>query len=360
MLKRVLSMVLCIAMVLTMVPAQVFASETEPVEAEAEATASAVETVAAEVETIAPAENVQETVAETTVTETAEEETAAPAQETEAAAEEPAEDVTEALEETTAPTEEILWEETAASGQVFMETAAEENSCGEAALWTLEESVLTISGTGAMADYVDETETPWYEQREQITSLIISSGITSVGANAFAGCTALTTATIPANVVSIGANAFSGCNNLVVTYKGTANQWRLMGYKMSGTICSDGTLWDFGDCGETVAYMIVDDTLRIFGEGAMTDYTSGGAPWYALRSKISKLTLDAGVTSIGAFAFEDCTGLTAVTVSENVTSVGANAFAGCNNLVVSFEGTADQWRQIDYRMGKIICSDGVL
>ena len=358
MLKKVLSMVLCITMLITMLPAKAFATEVETVEAEAETVAAIVETEEAEAETAASAANTPEHFAETTVTEVAEQETAAPVAETEA--EESAEDVAEASEETAAAAEETLYEEVAASAQVFMETTAAENSCGEAALWSLEDGVLTISGTGAMADYANETEMPWYEQSDQITSLVISSGITSVGDNAFAGCTALIETVIPESVASIGENAFSGCSDLVVTYKGTVNQWRLMGYKMNKTICSDGTLWDFGDCGATVAYMIVDDTLRIFGEGAMTDYTSGGAPWYALRSKISKISLAAGVTSTGAYAFENCTGVTEMTVLEDVTAIGVNAFSGCSNLVVTYKGTANQWRLMGYKMNKTICSDGTL
>ena len=42
----------------------------------------------------------------------------------------------------------------------------------------------------------------------------IPEGVTTIGAFAFAGCTALTSITIPAGVVGIGAGAFSGCTAL--------------------------------------------------------------------------------------------------------------------------------------------------
>ena len=38
------------------------------------------------------------------------------------------------------------------------------------------------------------------------------------------------------------------------------------------------------------------------------------------------------VTSIGACAFKDCSGLTAITIPESVTSIGAGAFLGCSGL----------------------------
>lgn len=63
----------------------------------------------------------------------------------------------------------------ASIGTMFAETYS--GSCGENLTWSLntEDSVLTISGTGAMADY-NSSNIPWYEYREAIRSAIIANG----------------------------------------------------------------------------------------------------------------------------------------------------------------------------------------
>lgn len=93
--------------------------------------------------------------------------------------------------------------------------------------WNLDmNGVLTISGTGKMADYHEpDSPAPWSGQRDQIKTVIISQGVTSIGASAFLGCTNLTEITIPKSVVSIGDSAFSGCENLArVRFLGTKEQ----------------------------------------------------------------------------------------------------------------------------------------
>lgn len=77
-----------------------------------------------------------------------------------------------------------------------------------------ETGVLTISGTGAMDNYNgDGDEAPWYEYRSQITSAVISDGITSIGKRAF-NETAITSIVIPDSVTIIGYNGFRNCKSL--------------------------------------------------------------------------------------------------------------------------------------------------
>ena len=90
-----------------------------------------------------------------------------------------------------------------------------------------------------------------------------------------------------------------------------------------------------GSCGENVTYTFVEatGTLTISGTGAMTDYTSSSsAPWYSYRSKIKTVDIGNGVTSIGNYAFRDCSHLTSVTIPNSVTSIGRYAFYRCSGL----------------------------
>ena len=81
-------------------------------------------------------------------------------------------------------------------------------------LLSLCDSTLTISGTGAMTDWSSAPYVPWYNYRESITSVSIGDGVTTIGYNAFRGCTELTSAAIPNSVTSVGVNAFRDCTKL--------------------------------------------------------------------------------------------------------------------------------------------------
>lgn len=89
-------------------------------------------------------------------------------------------------------------------------------SCGEDLTWTLgDDGVLVISGTGPMAeiDYVMEGDSgywaaPWRIFQDNITSVVIESGVTTIEGRAFLGCNYATQISIPDTVESIGYQVF--------------------------------------------------------------------------------------------------------------------------------------------------------
>ena len=87
--------------------------------------------------------------------------------------------------------------------------------CGDNVTYSLDTStgVLTISGTGDMADYPDYNYSPFY-QNTNIESVSIENGVTSIGDYVFEGCKSLTNVTIPNSVTSIGYEAFNYCKSL--------------------------------------------------------------------------------------------------------------------------------------------------
>ncbi len=77
--------------------------------------------------------------------------------------------------------------------------------------WTLDsDGVLTISGTGAMAEYLyySDSNAPWYSHSADIVRAEIGSGVTSIGWWAFYECRSLTSVTIPECVTYIGTDTF--------------------------------------------------------------------------------------------------------------------------------------------------------
>ena len=87
-------------------------------------------------------------------------------------------------------------------------------NCGSEATWTLDSAgVLTISGTGKIKSF-SSTTTPWYYQRNDITKVVIESGITGIGDYAFSYCKNLYSITIPSTVKTVGGWAFYNCSSI--------------------------------------------------------------------------------------------------------------------------------------------------
>ena len=92
---------------------------------------------------------------------------------------------------------------------------------------------------------------------------------------------------------------------------------------------------DSGTCGAEVTWTLDSEgVLTISGSGYMYDNGSSasGAPWYGSRSRVKSAVIADGVTSIGVYAFYDCTSLTSVTIPDSVTSIGSGAFSYCKSL----------------------------
>ena len=85
-----------------------------------------------------------------------------------------------------------------------------------------------------------------------------------------------------------------------------------------------------GSCGSNLTWELDSDgTLTISGTGEMNFYNT---PWESNRSEIKKVILKNGVTSIGDYAFRDCSNMTSVTIPKGVKSIGSRAFYNCSSL----------------------------
>ena len=82
--------------------------------------------------------------------------------------------------------------------------------CGTNLTWTLHEGLLLISGTGDMTSFL-LTSAPWSEYAEEIESIVIDEGVTSIGNFAFKDCVNLEKVKIGKGVEMVSGSAFSGC-----------------------------------------------------------------------------------------------------------------------------------------------------
>ena len=188
--------------------------------------------------------------------------------------------------------------------------------CGENVYWSLDTDtgVLTVSGTGEIADYSGykyngvylDVPAPWMEHQPYIKTVIIEDGITRIGQNAFNGCAALTGITIPKSVTVIGERAFKGCTSLteITLPKGV-------------TAIEDSA---FLNCG-AIERIDLPDGLISIGQTAFSGCKA-----------LTSITIPNSVTDIHFAAFADCSRLTNVTLSNSLSSIEPSVFSDCTSL----------------------------
>ena len=218
---------------------------------------------------------------------------------------------------------------------------------GSGVTWQLTENTddpstytLTIRGSGAMEDYLMSGHQPWRSFRDQITSVVVSPGVTSIGnlaftrfsklihvdiadsvvsigEQAFSDCSSLTNITVPQSVTYIGVNAFDSCTNLSSITLSTNNITSIRPYTFSG--CSK------------LSSIVIPDGVTSIQLGAFSNCT-----------KLTSITIPDSVTTIDPWAFKNCSSLTSITIPSSVTSIGSNVFTGCTSLNdISYSGTSE-------------------
>ena len=210
------------------------------------------------------------------------------------------------------------------------ETIVASGACGDNLTWKLDDKgTLTISGKGAMTEWVYSDSAPWKTYSNTINKVVIQPGVTSIGGYAFSECKNLTSITIPEGVTSIGIGAFWKCFDLtsitipegVTRIGGSAFEGcsSLTNITIPKSVTSIGG-YAFSECKNLTSITIPEGVTRI------EDGVFSGC---GLRS----ITIPKGVTSIGRYAFQECSSLTSITIPEGVTSIGIGAFSGCLDLM---------------------------
>ncbi|MBQ3517715.1 MAG: leucine-rich repeat protein [Clostridia bacterium] len=113
----------------------------------------------------------------------------------------------------------------------------------------------------------------------------------------------------------------------------------------------DGAIADWGKCGDNLIWILdAEGTLTISGTGDMYAYELSAdyyPPWYDYCDSIATVVLEAEITSIGDYAFYDCTSLKEVSIPDSVTSVGWATFSGCTSLTSVTFGENSQMATIN-------------
>ena len=156
---------------------------------------------------------------------------------------------------------------------------------------------LKITGTGAMYDYdYIYRNRPWESYKDDIKSVVIGNGVTTIGTNAFCDCDSLTSVIIPDSVTTIGDGAFSNTS---------------------------------------LSSIDIPDGITVIRK-------------YAFRNtNITSVTIPDGVTTIEEGAFFSCDSLTSITIPDSVTRINKSVFCWCLSITdIYYKGTEEQWKKI--------------
>ena len=176
----------------------------------------------------------------------------------------------------------------------------------------------------------DIPDADWYNSgpffSSKFNTAVIEDGVSSIGKHAFQDCSSITTLSLPSTLKSIGEEAFCNCSGfteltLPVNIESFGNK---AFYGCGGVVYLNCNLPDTNEG----IFRDSKITRLIVGNGV----TSLGQSSFCNSSQLASVTLPSSLETIGNYAFESCKGLTSITIPSSVRNISKYAFKNCEGL----------------------------
>ena len=171
-----------------------------------------------------------------------------------------------------------------------------------------------------------------------LTEVTIPNSVTEIGQNAFRECTRLTSVTIPNSVTEIGSYAFEVCEGLTEVNISNLSAWCKIDFWSS----SSNPLYYANKLklnGTEIKNLVIPNDITEIKNYAFLDCRG-----------LTSVTIPNSVTSIGQSAFRECIRLTSVTIPNSVTEIGSYAFDDCEGLTEVNISDLSAWCKIDFSL----------
>lgn len=193
-----------------------------------------------------------------------------------------------------------------------------------------------------------------FQDCTQLTSIDLSAtSVTTIGTQAFSGCSSLSEITLPETLVTIRSNSFTNCTALTsITLPGSVNMVEASAFQGCSSLAE--VTFASGDGQLTIYNCFAGCPIEALTFGRHLNPSSSAQPFKGLESlttvtleapasaipgsffqncvNLQTLSLPEGLISIGTAAFENCSKLTELTIPGTVTSISGDAFAGCSGV----------------------------
>ena len=184
--------------------------------------------------------------------------------------------------------------------------------------------------TGTLYVKCNIPDAPWAGEHAfnsaKFSKVIIEEGVDSIGNHAFQWCSSVTSLTFPSTLKSIGEEAFKDCSGLTEL-------------TLLSNIESFGNR-AFGGC-SGVVYLncnLPDTNDGVFRESKITrlvvgnGVTSLGQRSFCNSSLLASVTLPSTLKTIGSYAFEGLKSLISITLPSSLRTISDRAFLNCEGL----------------------------
>lgn len=210
---------------------------------------------------------------------------------------------------------------------------------------TITGATFTITVTAPSRDFTFDATTGTIKKYNGNDTVVVippkinSWPVTKIGEAALKDNTTITSVTIPDSVTEIGANAFAGCTNLTsVNYKGDWSKLTIQSGNPAVQDAANEQLFDFKFTPDNTAVIVTNYKCKGTAADVTIPSCYKGKPVTAINnaafpnSAVTSVTIPDSVTSIPDAAFVNCSQLTNISIPNSVTYIGFSAFNSCTSL----------------------------